>query len=663
MTPILASRTWRNLRATAHAHGLPFHTRHTKAQAYDRLYHALITGGVLRRRLKWLSADERQVLVALQAAGGALPLHNFQRAFGQVRVWRPWRADTPKHPWKQPVSVAEKLWYLGFIEIVQGRPDRAVLPDEVLALLPPLLQIEPTAPVTTETTASCDTLCGDIAALLGVLLFMDVRPLHGRWLPLGALRTANRRLSAPESLAGKRSESQTGRLRFLHYLAEAAGLVAVQAGVLKPTMAAWDWLRLAPPDRWQSLWEAVKADLQARGRLWDRYRLPPVDARTWAVVREHLKPGSYHLSSFIASLHPHLPGVDDLDTLCRALMEGPLTWAGEIALNQDRVTIAPRLFFAPQPATLKQQADHLDIILPSVPRLPALVSCCAWAQAEGHTLRVDQDAVIRALEAGMDPLHMASALADLIGAPLPAAAFEQITIWTHAAQSLTLRHVTLLTGESDMLAALRADWRLRPLLGEPLSPHHMLIPTEQRDELLTKLARRGHRVTHHTTPATPPEPAALSPDMAAYLWLAVRVYQKLGAFVPLDTPVPAVVRDWLTAQLPAGRADSLETTSQGIMDQLAHTLRGHAAASPVASHDDPAAVQAAVQAAYDQRDALTIEYFSPARGEKTVRTIEPVMLYERGGAAYVEAWCQLDNATRTFRLDRIMRIVHDGLGS
>ena len=41
------------------------------------------------------------------------------------------------------MSAAEKLWYLGFIELVKGRPDQVVLPDEVTALLPPLPRIKP----------------------------------------------------------------------------------------------------------------------------------------------------------------------------------------------------------------------------------------------------------------------------------------------------------------------------------------------------------------------------------------------------------------------------------------------------------------------------------------------------------------------------------------
>ncbi len=230
MLALLTHRTWRNLRLTAHAHGLSFHTKHSKTQVYARLYRSLVDDGVLRRRFKQLSVDERAALHALQAAGGTLAQHRFQKAFGTIRIYRPWRGDdTPKTPWKRPQSIAEKLWYLGFIEIVKGRPDHVSLPDEVLALLPPLPRLEAETPVVTPLTPSgADALCGDVALMLGALMFHDVCPLHGRWIPLRALRRINRHLRTSDDLNGVRSELQTGRLRFLHYLAECTGLAGVQ---------------------------------------------------------------------------------------------------------------------------------------------------------------------------------------------------------------------------------------------------------------------------------------------------------------------------------------------------------------------------------------------------------------------------------------------------
>lgn len=666
MVTILANRAWYDLRSTAHAHGLPFHTKQSKAQVYDRLYNSLIHEGVLRRRFKQFSEDECGALRALQSAGGTLPLHRFQKAYGAIRIYRPWRDDgTPKQPWKKPQSVAEKLWHLGFIEIIKGRPDQVALPDEVLALLPPLPRIEPAERADTSLLQSpTEVLCIDLAMLLGALLYHNVRPLHGRWLPPYVLRSINARLRAPENLDGVRSELRTERLRFPHYLAEAAGLVAIQAGFLKPTVRAWRWLDLPPDERWQALWDAVNTDIPARHRLWDRYRLPPVDAQTWKTLADSLQPLTPGCTctreSLIRIMHSHLPG-SDLSTLIPPLLDEPLTWLGMVSVEGDVFKVLPRSFSELQNAQLVQREDAIDVILSDVPRLRPLVMCCAWAEVQDNQLHIDAAAIRRALENGSDALQIASVLAELIGEPLSVVVFEQIQRWSREAVALTLRQVTLLTArDADTLAEIRSDWRLRPLLGEPLSPHHLVVPTGRAEDLLAKLERRGCHVTNHLKPSTSPDGSTLSPEMAEYLWLAVRVYQKLGAFVSQDIPIPGAAREWLTQQLPAGNADSLEAESETLVDRLAQAVRGHSPSPSIIQQEDSAAVRAAVQSAHVQRGSLTIEYFSPARGEKTTRTIEPVMLYERNGAEYVEAWCRLDDDTRTFRLDRIVSVIANG---
>lgn len=665
MVSLLENRTWRTLRLTAHAHGLPFHTRHTRSQVYDRLYRQLVDEGRLKRCFKQLSDEERAVLAALQAGGGSLPLHPFQKSYGEIRAYRPWRGDGTQ-PWKRPQSSAEKLWHLGFIEIIKGRPDQAVLPEEVAALLPPLPHPRPTlqAPQALrqgEGANPCENLCLDMAMLVGFLLDQAVRPLHGRWMPPSALRAVHQRLHVQENLDGVRSELQTGRLRFLHYLAEAAGLVAVQGCYLQPTAAAWRWLRLPAGERWQSLLDAVKADLARRDRLWERYRLPSTDRQRWGVLMEQLDqlmPGCvYSREAFFQGIRPYLH--DDLESSVMALLREPLTWLGIVQMEADAIAIMPRSFREPQNARLMLQKESIDVILPDVPHLHSLVGCCAWAKMEGHKLVIDVDAIAGALEKGSDARQIAALLAELGGAPLPSEIYERIESWARKAQSLTLRQVFLLTARDPaVLTDIRSDWRLRPLLGEPLSPHHMLVLSGH--ELLPKLERRGCRVTSHLTPSSSPDHSQISPEIVEYLWLAVRVYQKLGAFVPQDIHIPGAAREWLTAQLHNGDADRLEAESSILIDQLAQVIQGKTISPPAIQQENPADIKIAVQSAYEGRGALTIEYFSPARGEKTIRTIEPVMLYERNGAAYVEAWCRLDEDTRTFRLDRILRVIEDG---
>jgi len=244
LTEHLARRTWRELRLIAHAHGLAFNTHHSKAQAHRRLASEL-HGGQLRRSLRALGQPERAALVALQAAGGSLPLYRFAALFVAIRPFRPWLEDAPRYPWRRPISPAERLWFLGLVHIVKGEWNhqrRVTLSAEVLALLPPLPRPRAKPQRLPRPSASPDRLLHDVAALIGTLSGLRVKPRWHRWLPPYALKAINARLSIPERVEHVRSELHTGRLRFVHYLAEAAGLIDLRNGAILPTPAAWRWL-------------------------------------------------------------------------------------------------------------------------------------------------------------------------------------------------------------------------------------------------------------------------------------------------------------------------------------------------------------------------------------------------------------------------------------
>lgn len=63
----------------------------------------------------------------------------------------------------------------------------------------------------------------DMAVLLALLHREEPVPLHNRWLPFRLLVAWGRLCSLPPATAQARSELQTGRRRFLHYLAVRAG--------------------------------------------------------------------------------------------------------------------------------------------------------------------------------------------------------------------------------------------------------------------------------------------------------------------------------------------------------------------------------------------------------------------------------------------------------
>ncbi|MEU6081199.1 WYL domain-containing protein [Streptomyces sp. NPDC047108] len=66
-------------------------------------------------------------------------------------------------------------------------------------------------------------------------------------------------------------------------------------------------------------------------------------------------------------------------------------------------------------------------------------------------------------------------------------------------------------------------------------------------------------------------------------------------------------------------------------------------------------VFADVDRAISERRRLWLRYYSPARDELTEREVDPIRLFAVGHT-YMEAWCRLSEARRTFRLDRVAEI-------
>ncbi|MEE1929161.1 WYL domain-containing protein [Streptomyces sp. TRM 70351] len=66
-------------------------------------------------------------------------------------------------------------------------------------------------------------------------------------------------------------------------------------------------------------------------------------------------------------------------------------------------------------------------------------------------------------------------------------------------------------------------------------------------------------------------------------------------------------------------------------------------------------VFADVDRAMAERRRIWLRYYSPARDELTEREVDPIRLFVLGHT-YMEAWCRLSEARRTFRLDRVAEI-------
>ena len=696
---LLHAHNWRTLRAicrTLHAawstpHPSPrardarFDNRWTKSQAVDHVAALLLEPANVRRTLAGLPADAREALDALLACDGRMPAHRFLAHFGPLRPYRPWRADSPRAPWRHPASPAERLWFLGLI-FRHASPQGKVIaiPDELRALLP-APSPPPSVPPAGPPLPVPDPIL-DVVHLLAYLNGHDVHPVAGRWISPRHFRTLNTALSRRDpSAATARSELQTGYLRFLHYLAQAAGLLTPVAGLLKPTPAAWDWLDDTETGRWQVLWQGWQTDLGRPARdpaLWSRFRLPAARSfvRT-ALDALSLPPGAgwWNPSDRSEQLRARcisqatLPPDGDVLAPLQDLILGPLTWTAMVRTDADgHCAFTPRGRWLldrsadpPQPpltrsATLElsDSPDHdLAIRLPQPPARPPLRPLVELPLAPQDRLsrRLTRPAFVAALAHGFSCACVVRTLSELTGSPLQPAVIERLEGWEAQARALTLRRMTVMTAADPcLLAHLSTQRTIRPLFRETLSPHHVAVEPDQVARLLRALRRRDH--TPLVEPGVvPPPPASgdLDAGAMAYVWLALRTYVDLADLVDLPAVPPARLLDRLAQDLSADQQAAVAAQARRASRRLRDAIDGYTPFPAPLAGFDHAAIRATIERALQEGRPLEMVYHTAGRGERTVRVVEPLRLEEQGGALYLVAYCRLRQAERVFRVDRI----------
>ena len=198
----LQRSSWRHLLALMGAHSLSSSTRQAKELLIAQLQRHLLERAVLTQILTQLDTVGKDLLRALLAADGALPVYTVEQRFGPVRPYRPWQqaaADTPKQPWLTPISATETLWYFGLIfrhppKPTPGQVQHYVIPADLIPPLTTLLR-QPAATVPT-TTLPQPGHHGPLAHHLAIWLAtvhaphpgppyqsQAVKPVHQRWLP------------------------------------------------------------------------------------------------------------------------------------------------------------------------------------------------------------------------------------------------------------------------------------------------------------------------------------------------------------------------------------------------------------------------------------------------------------------------------------------------
>ncbi|MEU5051074.1 WYL domain-containing protein [Streptomyces sp. NPDC021096] len=147
----------------------------------------------------------------------------------------------------------------------------------------------------------------------------------------------------------------------------------------------------------------------------------------------------------------------------------------------------------------------------------------------------------------------------------------------------------------------------------------------------------GDRIWWHNPDASGTstgEPLRLAADEATALLVAARAVATLPGLRESDRQ--ALVRATAKIEAAAGEA-------AGASSRLSVTF------------ESEGGVFADVDRAISERRRVWLRYYSPARDELTEREVDPIRLFAVGHT-YMEAWCRLSEARRTFRLDRVAEI-------
>ncbi|MEV4434345.1 WYL domain-containing protein [Streptomyces sp. NPDC049555] len=147
----------------------------------------------------------------------------------------------------------------------------------------------------------------------------------------------------------------------------------------------------------------------------------------------------------------------------------------------------------------------------------------------------------------------------------------------------------------------------------------------------------GDRIWWHNPDASGTsagEPLRLAADEATALLVAARAVATLPGLRESDRQ--ALLRATAKVEAAAGEA-------AGASSRLS------------VSFESEGGVFADIDRAISERRRVWIRYYSPARDELTEREVDPIRLFVVGHT-YMEAWCRLSEARRTFRLDRVAEI-------
>ena len=539
-------------------------------------------------------------------------------------------------------------------------------------------------------------LLEDTFTFLAWLYANDITPLGSRFLSPKAISILNPYLRAPDEIRNARrhdrggkhgtTERETERIRFIHYLCEAAHLVALTGHFLKPTPRAARWLTLSTIERTRHLFEAgFLTPSRHIDDLWRAYRLPgwqygsphtavaPLLDLLRAIPLDHTTRLNTISKMIVLPILDGLPKIEPGAMLADLLRD--LAWLGVVHFARSTLRLtdlgahlldradAPPL--PPEPTAQPLRiTSKLELIAPAPSDLSMLYELADYAELVRvkpcRVYRLDQARVQRAYERGATFASLVRFLENATGDALPQRAVGVLQQWADEQNRVALRCVTLLeTRDGSTMETLARVRGIRACFRRTLSPRSVTVTEARVPTLIRQLKRYGFapRVEFSFDdhpPSTPFDHATL-----AHLYVAASLGHRLPEFIPATYRVPYAVLAELEKQLSEHDrtvAAQLIEDCRAAQDRTDRRPPAAEGEQPPLPTESSRAILTAIREAIEQSVPIGITYYAVSHDETTTRIVEPFRIEWRGNTPYLVAYCQLRQDERVFRVDRILTI-------
>lgn len=545
------------LRGIAELRGVTLATNH-RGDAAAQLASVLAEPASTVGALAGCSPAAQATWRVLHAADGRMKAGIFARTSGgEIRAIGPGRLER-EATWREPENPAEELWYRGliyraFADFGDGPSEYIYIPEDLAIpaeMTAPQAKPVPAAitpvPAPAAARKAQNALAVDVCAVLAA-----ARELAAQIDKIGQLRGVDAERLAAELLPPGRDAV---RLEMLLALARARGWLKPDRGrLVLDTGSVTAWLRLT---HWEQMTALFKAWRDA-GDAWNDLRHVPAlvaegDWRNDPVLARRavlqalraLEPAAwYAIDALIAQIKANTPDFQRPDgdytrwylrdaasgeylagfaswdqvegRLLHFLITGPLFWLGVVALDAGAVPGMFRLtsFGAawlqdrrpaalPRPTRAAVGDDFMvtaPLTLPLLDRFRLLRF--TEAQFDGYEPgqptrhRITRGSLARARTGGVKPEAIVEFLRRASGGRLSPRVATALARWGQQSGAVRIsKGAVLRVEDASILAGLRADPAIAPLLGEMISAQAVLVSEANLPRLLAIVQETGYSV-------------------------------------------------------------------------------------------------------------------------------------------------------------------------